>query len=293
MDPTFCSPDHNGNRIVDPSVNGKDIKTTSTSPINTDKNGCSFSGWGYATAVKKPGVNPVGGGNNGDLTQGKNSGPTSNACNGKWAIAMSSTKDWLVKKGWQGYNGDTTKVNFGDPICTYSKANWETYLKQIEKNSDLWPFWKDIGDTEGSINTGGGAGWGKFQMNTNFSKGIPDPFRQPQKGSIRGDVTWQNQIETAVSWNNGLIKNNNAFEFWGTAYCMCYFDYYANHKNANHKSWCGDIVHDGLPRSPEALGGNCQVRTDCLGKQHGWAHGGKPITAGNPPSDATCSNYNL
>ena len=199
----------------------------------------------------------------GDLTEGRNEPPSDRTCNGKWTMAMYGP-DGKANVD-DDYNtstnlGGMVKVNFGDPVCTYSKPKWNAYLEQIETKDNLEEFWKDIAATEGTVNTGGPAGWGKFQMNVR-----ENVFKQPQEIDasvpIRGDVTWQRQIEKAVERNNYLIKQNIAFDFWGTAYCLCYFDYYRN-KNA----WCGDLVKINDIRCPNYCEPNsCSGATDELG----------------------------
>lgn len=47
LDPTFCSPGNHGVRTLDPTLDGKDVRTGPITP-----SGCHFSGWGYAIAIK-------------------------------------------------------------------------------------------------------------------------------------------------------------------------------------------------------------------------------------------------
>lgn len=176
----------------------------------------------------------------GDLYKGMDSPPSNDRC-GTW--------NWPLP-------------NFGDPECTFSYAKWNEVLRLTEtKHPEFIPFWKDMGRTEGNINTRDGGVYGKFQMNSSR----PPFSQQDLDDQLRGDVPWQRQIQNAVTRNNNLIKDKNAFGFWGTAMCLCWFDYYRDRS----KGWCNDIIDTRQVRCPYKCtnGARCSIPTDNVGSE--------------------------
>lgn len=207
------------------------------------------------------GSNTGGGAVSGDLTEGRNSPPSNRSCGGQW-------------------NPTLNKPNFGDPVCSYTPENFTAYLKEVAGPRD-WEFFEAISIAEGSddrpggnLNRGSASGWGTFQMGPKSD--TMHTWHGPGSWSFRypwdhGDVPWQRQIEFAVARNDYWRKNvsNGNFAYWGTAYCLCYFDYYRSKNN-----WCNDIRDSHDVRCPEkCFGGSayCTAQTDQLGRQHGDA----------------------
>lgn len=201
----------------------------------------------------------------GDLLEGRNDAPSDRTCGGQWNVK--------------------NHPNFGDPACTYTPAKFSAYIEVVENKKRNWKFWEDISISEGStdkigggINVFGSGGSGTFQMIPNSVTGNlhnhgPGNWPPPAgaSNSPHGDVTWQRQIEQAVGWNDYLASTKQNFFYWGTAYCLCYFDSYRNSGNG----WCDDIISDKRTRCPQECypGGNsvgsCSVNTDRLAKQRG------------------------
>lgn len=180
------------------------------------------------------------GGGADNLYEGMDSAPTNNKC---------ESRNW-------------PSPNFGDPVCSYSFGNWDEVLRLTEtKHPEFIPFWKDIARTEGNVNTIGGGAYGKFQMNS-----TNPPFKQSNlDNEFRGDVPWQRQIQNAVTRNNNLIKSRNTFGFWGTAMCLCWFNYYRD----GSKGWCNDIIKTHQVRCPSKCTGGkrCSGPTDNVGSE--------------------------
>ncbi len=197
----------------------------------------------------------------GDLMVGADAAPSDNTCGGKY-----NTKN---------------NLNFGDPVCSYTPAKFSAYIKEVDPNANNWEFWEDISISEGSspniggnINSLGGGGSGTFQMypsDTIDNHGLNGKSWPPPSNVSNpphGDVTWQRQIQQAVGWNNYLSRVNRKFVYWGTAYCLCYFDSYRN----SHKGWCNDIIRLKATRCPYQCDPNsCSIYTDRLAKKRGNA----------------------
>lgn len=206
---------------------------------------------------------------NGDLEAGATSPPTSNTCNDTYKDVMEK-----LTASWPELGKNT---NFGDPVCSYKPSSFKKVLELVEtKHPENIPFWMDIAQTEGGIMTVGNlvnlqgktihhsnGPYGKFQM----SRGTL-PGQKWTHISPRGDVPWQKQIENAVGWNNERTIAGRNFDYWGTARCLCYFDYYRK-----NNAWCGyikTIPNVFTERRPYAYGGTCSALTDNKGKEHGW-----------------------
>lgn len=107
---------------------------------------------------------------------------------------------------------DPTGVNFGDLKCDFTKDGLYTLLKQLDpKNADKW-FYSIIPclssynpNALGTSSAGGQTKYGLFQMSANG------------KGNGKydaGDVSWQNQVLSAVSHNS---QTGGDFGYWGKA----------------------------------------------------------------------------
>lgn len=207
----------------------------------------------------------------GDLTglyEGADSRPTNNDC-GKY-----DGKDGVMTKIQNKWPELRDKTNYGDPVCSYTDAKFDKVIELTEtKHPENIPFWKDISYSEGvspnSTDVPGKAEemgtWGRLQMRRSFP--LPGKTWDPEKND-RGDVPWQKQIENAISKNNSDTNNGRAFDYWGTARCLCYFDYYRK-----NDAWCGyikTIPNIFVERRPYAYGGLCSIKTDSKGKEHGW-----------------------
>jgi len=201
-----------------------------------------------------------GGGSTGDLTEGRDSAPTNNRCDGQWFVG--------------------SHPNFGDPVCSYTPEKFSAYIKEVETKDKNAEFWEDISIAEGgspriggNINVLGSGGAGTFQMiprTGELHNHGPGNWPGPAgPSSPHGDVTWQRQIEQAVGWNNYLNKLSPSrnFMYWGTAYCLCYFDSYRK----SGKGWCDDIIEQKAVRCPYQCpnGNSCSIYTDRLGEKRG------------------------
>ncbi len=188
-------------------------------------------------------------GENGGLFEGATARPSNNTCNGKYREIMTTLKKDFPQ---------SSATNFGDPLCTYSEAKLNRVIEQTEANVANQNMWKSIAKCEtntpnGYGRNGAGGSWGKFQMRRSF----PNPFKIWTQADDRGDVTWQKQVENAVSYNNSLARDGKNFSYWGTARCLCYYDKFKN------TSACKDIIRRGEVRSPS---GSCSACTAQEGK---------------------------
>lgn len=226
------------------------------------------------------------GGDTGDLYVGATSLPTNDTCKGQYSGVMAD-----LSKSWPEMKGNT---NFADPVCSYRPDKFKQVLEATETKSENIPFWTDIMRTEGAIMTVGGlkdssgkiiyhasGPFGKFQMGRSY----PLPGKKWSSVDDRGDTTWQKQIENAVGYNKVLAQNNNNFGYWGTAMCLCYFDYYRN----SNKGWCDDIIKAHQVRCPYACTGGlrCSKPTDNVGSDYGK----REIISCNSPKMTQCSGY--
>lgn len=156
--------------------------------------------------------------------------------------------------------------NFGDPVCSFSDTKLRQLVSSIEKKPENVDFWMDIAKCESPSNgpngyarsssagdnTQGGA-WGQFQMRRSF----PLPGKAWTRADDRGDVPWQRQVENAIKYNELLESRGRNFDYWGSAYCLCYYPKYKD------KSYCADIVKNGRVRNPSTCNNSC---TASLGK---------------------------
>lgn len=206
-----------------------------------------------------------GGGEGGDLTglyEGADSRPTNNDC-GKYGDKADGTDGIMtrIQKKWPGL-GD--KTNYGDPVCSYTDAKFEKVIELTEtKHPENIPFWKDIAQSEGSSanstdvpgNAEEKGTWGRFQMRRSFP--LPGKTWDPEKND-RGDVPWQKQIENAISKNNSDTDRGYAFDYWGTAYCICWWPKY------RAAPYCQDLIKNNRLRDPNTCQNN---DTEAIGKR--------------------------
>lgn len=161
----------------------------------------------------------------GDLYAGMDSPPSDKTCN-KYGGIMNIIE---VDTKLSPFKEQLKPANFGDPECTYTPKKFKQVIADTLNKpvtDSMVDFWSDLADCESGSPNGHDAGnhnssgncaalgtWGRFQMCSNNPPGQPW-----KKLSYRGDVTWQRQIQNAI-WTNK--QQDNSFEYWGTARCMC------------------------------------------------------------------------
>jgi hypothetical protein len=198
------------------------------------------------------------GGDVGDLNYGADSPPTDNNC-GQYRGIMNS-----IETLWPALGPAT---NYGDPLCTYTLTKFNKLIELTEtRHPENIPFWKKVVSCEGGSpnstalpsSPSESGTWGRFQMRRSFDPPLRLPLKSwdPEKND-RGDVTWQKQVVNAISKNNEDTANNNAFGYWGSAMCLCWWP---EHRD---KSYCEDIVNKGTGHvfGPRAPAENCPTNT--------------------------------
>jgi hypothetical protein len=199
-------------------------------------------------------------GSGGEL-EGTDSRPTANAC--------VNTQDYRGIMSAISNDFSTPASNFGDPICSYTRENLRVLLERQDPNNA--DFWMDIAQCESGSNGPNAYGrqddegnsdsveediregerhpetglykgtWGLFQMGRSY----PNPFKErgEDTNNQRGDVTWQRQVENAVSYNRERAREGNNFVYWEAAYCLC------GTSRHSGKPYCADIERKNLDRS--------------------------------------------
>ncbi|KKQ66901.1 MAG: hypothetical protein US86_C0002G0018 [Candidatus Daviesbacteria bacterium GW2011_GWA2_38_24] len=105
-------------------------------------------------------------------------------------------------------------INYGDPVCSFTKDDLYKLLKQQDpQNADFW-FVKVIpcestyspnAYNPGAVDTTGA--WGLFQMGRG-KNGVYD----------HGDVVWQQQISNAITYNNNVLAPiGRKWQYWHCA----------------------------------------------------------------------------